>query len=217
MMKRLLVIFFLFVSMVSFAQTVDNVNCDQRGSSIVIVYDLLGDRSSDISVSYSTDGGAVYIPLKSVSGAVGVQSPGKGKEIVWDVLNDVVGDFVFDNVIFKVHSSGEAEVEVVSYSNVEQKPKFMGGDIFAFGKWVSSKIVYPPQAIENGIQGRVMVQFTISTDGSVSNVRVLRSVDTSIDKEAVRVVSSSPKWTPGMQNGKPVIVKLTHPVVFTLR
>ena len=109
------------------------------------------------------------------------------------------------------------EEEEVPFAIVEQKPTFQGGDANTFTKWVFSKIVYPEIAKENGVQGRVTLQFTIDTDGSIKNVKVLRGVDSSLDKEAVRVVSSSPKWQPGMQRNKPVKVKYTFPVVFQLR
>ncbi len=110
------------------------------------------------------------------------------------------------------------EEEEIPFAVVEEKPKFQGKDPNpGFTKWVFSKIVYPQIAKENGVQGRVTLQFTIDTDGSVKNVKVLRGVDSSLDKEAVRVVSSSPKWTPGKQRNKAVRVKYTFPVVFQLR
>ena len=109
------------------------------------------------------------------------------------------------------------EEEEIPFAIVEQKPTFQGKDPNHFTKWVFSKIVYPEIAKENGVQGRVTLQFTIDTDGSIKNVKVLRGVDSSLDKEAVRVVSSSPKWQPGMQRNKPVKVKYTFPVVFQLR
>ena len=109
------------------------------------------------------------------------------------------------------------EEEEIPFAIVEQKPTFQGKDPNHFTKWVFSKIVYPEIAKENGVQGRVTLQFTIDTDGSVRNVKVLRGVDSSLDKEAVRVVSSSPKWQPGMQRNKQVKVKYTFPVVFQLR
>ena len=109
------------------------------------------------------------------------------------------------------------EEEEIPFAIVEQKPTFQGKDPNHFTKWVFSKIVYPEIAKENGVQGRVTLQFTIDVDGSVKHVKVLRGVDSSLDKEAVRVVSSSPKWQPGMQRNKPVKVKYTFPVVFQLR
>lgn len=109
------------------------------------------------------------------------------------------------------------EEEAIPFAVVEDKPKFRGGDQNDFTKWVFGQIVYPEIAKENGVQGRVTLQFTVNVDGSVSDVKVLRGVDSSLDKEAVRVVSSSPKWTPGKQRGKAVKVRFTFPVIFQLR
>lgn len=107
--------------------------------------------------------------------------------------------------------------EVIPYSIVEKKPTFEGKDPLAFQKWVMMGLRYPEIAKENGVQGRVTMQIIIEADGSISNITVLRGVDSSLDKEALRVVSNSPQWEPGMQNGKPVRVKYTFPVVFQLR
>ena len=109
------------------------------------------------------------------------------------------------------------EEEAIPFQLVEEKPSFQGGDANTFSKWVNSKLVYPEIAKENGVQGRVVLEFTVNTDGSVSNVKVLRGVDSSLDKEAVRVVSSSPKWKPGKQRDRAVKVTYTFPVIFQLR
>ena len=109
------------------------------------------------------------------------------------------------------------EEEAIPFALVEQKPLFQGGDANAFSKWVNQNLAYPDIAKENGIQGRVTLQFTVGTDGKVSGVKVLRGVDPSLDKEAVRVVSSSPKWTPGKQRDRPVKVTYTFPVIFQLK
>ncbi|MCQ2164320.1 MAG: energy transducer TonB [Bacteroidales bacterium] len=109
------------------------------------------------------------------------------------------------------------EEEAIPFQLVEKKPTFQGGDANTFSKWVNSKLVYPEIAKENGVQGRVTLQFTVNADGTVSNVKVLRGVDSSLDKEAVRVVSSSPKWEPGKQRDRAVKVTYTFPVIFQLR
>ena len=109
------------------------------------------------------------------------------------------------------------EEEAIPFQLVEEKPSFNGGDANEFSKWVNSKLQYPEIAKENGVQGRVTLQFTVNPDGSVSNVKVLRGVDPSLDKEAVRVVSSSPKWTPGKQRDRNVKVTYTFPVIFQLK
>ena len=111
----------------------------------------------------------------------------------------------------------EVEEEAIPFQLVEEKPSFNGGDANEFSKWVNSQLVYPEIAKENGVQGRVTLQFTVEADGRVTNVKVLRGVDDSLDKEAVRVVSSSPKWKPGKQRDRAVKVTYTFPVIFQLR
>ena len=111
----------------------------------------------------------------------------------------------------------EVEEEAIPFQLVEEKPSFNGGDANEFSKWVNSRLVYPEIAKENGVQGRVTLQFTVESDGRVTNVRVLRGVDESLDKEAVRVIQSSPKWTPGKQRDRAVKVTYQFPVIFQLR
>jgi protein TonB len=111
----------------------------------------------------------------------------------------------------------EVEEEAIPFQLVEQKPSFNGGDANTFSKWVNERLNYPEIAKENGVQGRVTLQFTVEADGRVTNVRVLRGVDPSLDAEAVRVVSSSPKWKPGRQRDRAVKVTYTFPVIFQLR
>lgn len=109
------------------------------------------------------------------------------------------------------------EEEAIPFQLVEEKPSFMGSDANEFSKWVNKRLVYPEIAKENGVQGRVTLQFTVEKDGSVTKVKVLRGVDPSLDKEAVRVVSMSPKWKPGKQRDRAVPVTYTFPVYFQLR
>ena len=109
------------------------------------------------------------------------------------------------------------EEEAIPFQLVEEKPSFQGGDANQFSKWVNSRLVYPEIAKENGVQGRVTLQFTVEKDGTVTKVKVLRGVDPSLVKEAVRVVSMSPKWKPGKQRDRAVPVTYTFPVIFQLR
>lgn len=99
---------------------------------------------------------------------------------------------------------------------LEEQAVFPGGQV-ELQKWLAQHIKYPAIAAENNIQGRVMVSFVVERDGSVSNIKVLRGVDPSLDKEAVRVVGEMPKWKPGMQTGKPVRSRFNLPVTFRLR
>ena len=153
--------------------------------------------------------------------------------IISDIIDIVDDDLNVDNNFLNLEDDANLGVEIQDYVEevkeevieeetipfqlVEEKPKFQGGDANEFSKWVNQRLVYPEVAKENGVQGRVMLQFTVNTDGSVSGVKVLRGVDPSLDKEAVRVVSSSPKWTPGKQRDRKVKVTYTFPVIFQLR
>ena len=147
---------------------------------------------------------------------------------------DIVDDEIeVDNDFLSLEDSDDMGVEIMDYVEnvqeevveekaipfqlVEEKPSFMGGDANQFSAWVNKRLVYPEIAKENGVQGRVTLQFTVEKDGSVTKVKVLRGVDPSLDKEAVRVVSMSPKWKPGKQRDRAVPVTYTFPVYFQLR
>ena len=106
--------------------------------------------------------------------------------------------------------------DAVDYSTLSAKPEFGGKDVGSFSRWVNDQLNYPEEAKAKKIQGRVTLSFTITETGKVSDVKVLRGADPILDKEAVRVVESSPDWTPGMKDGKPVSVTYTFPVIFQL-
>ena len=112
----------------------------------------------------------------------------------------------------------ETAAEAVPYQLVEQKPSFQDGDANTFAKWVNEHLTYPEAAKDVCAQGRVTLQFTVETDGSITNAKVLRGVHPTLDEEALRVVSGCPeRWTPGFQNGEPVPVIVTFPVIFKLK
>lgn len=116
-----------------------------------------------------------------------------------------------------VQSTGigvEDDAEVI-FQVVESMPSFPGGDAALF-KYLSDNIKYPVIAQESGIQGRVICQFVVNRDGSIVDIEVVRSVDKSLDNEAIRVIERMPRWTPGKQRGKTVRVKYTLPVNFKL-
>ncbi len=110
----------------------------------------------------------------------------------------------------------EEEAAQQIFTVVEEMPEFPGGQGELL-KYLGKSIKYPVIAQENGIQGRVVCAFVINRDGSIVDAEVLRGVDPSLDKEALRVINSMPKWKPGKQRGKPVRVKYTVPVVFRLQ
>lgn len=110
----------------------------------------------------------------------------------------------------------EKPVEEKVFDVVEQMPQFPGGDAALF-EYLSNHIKYPTIAEENGVQGRVIVTFVVERDGSITDVKVVKSVDPSLDREASRVVKGMPRWIPGKQNGSAVRVKYTVPVTFRLQ
>ena len=106
--------------------------------------------------------------------------------------------------------------EPIPFQLVDTKPQFEGGGVENFQKWISERIIYSPIAKAKGISGRVTLSVIIDKKGNVGNVKVLRGVIPVLDEEAVRVVKTSPKWTPGYLNGKAVNVNYTIPVTYTL-
>jgi protein TonB len=109
----------------------------------------------------------------------------------------------------------EEEEEDLPLPRVEVMPQFPGGDA-ALQKYIATHVQYPAIARENSLQGKVFVQFVINKRGEVENVSIIRGVDASLDKEALRVVQSLPNWSPGLQNGRPVRVLYTVPINFKL-
>ena len=112
-------------------------------------------------------------------------------------------------------STAQTKKNDMVFDVVEVMPQFPGGQI-AMLKYIMENIKYPEQAMKEGIQGRVAVRFIVEKDGSISDVKPILPVHPLLNKEAVRVVESMPKWTPGKQNGKPVRVRFNVPVMFKL-
>ena len=153
------------------------------------------------------------------------------KQVI-EMINIVDDDVDIDDDVdlFENEFSEDVQVQIVEFYEeeeeadeeeifviVEHMPSFQGGDLNEFRNYVQKNLKYPEIAAENGIQGRVFLSFVVEPNGSVSNVRVVRGVDPAIDKEAVRAVKNSPKWSPGKQRGKPVRVSYNMPIVFVLQ
>ena len=153
------------------------------------------------------------------------------KQVI-EMINIVEDDVdINDDVdLFAAEFSEDVQVQIVEFYEeeeeveeeeifiiVEHMPSFQGGDLNQFRNFIQKNLSYPEIAAENGIQGRVFVSFVVEPDGSVSNVKVLRGVDPAIDKEAIRAIKNSPKWSPGQQRGKPVRVSFNMPIVFVLQ
>ncbi len=118
--------------------------------------------------------------------------------------------------VAQVQIQEEEEVEEQQvFFIVENMPEFPGGDL-ELRKYIAANVIYPEIAKENGIQGKVYVQFVVNQRGEVEQVKIARGVDPALDKEAVRIIQSLPKWKPGSQRGKPVKVSYTVPINFQL-
>jgi protein TonB len=206
----------------------------KRKKERVIVYDIEDDFlfemyevDSPAQVNQKKDDVLILADEAKTAGAQPkkMSSPPAAKTI--EIIN-----IAEDNVnVSKERLSADMAVSILSYVNeekeifeedeiftiVEEMPTFSGGDSSNFREYISKNLKYPQSASENGIQGRVFVGFVVERDGSVSNVKIIRGVDPQLDKEAVRVIQSSPKWNPGKQRGIPVRVTFTFPVVFVLQ
>ena len=137
----------------------------------------------------------------------------KDHEGLEDARKEVVKDKVVEEAPKPVVKKDNAPVNMAI---VEQKPMFPGGDA-AMYKWLSEQIQYPAAASEEGIQGRVVVQFIVEENGAITHVNVVRGKHPALDAEALRVVKKMPKWNPGRNNGQPVRVVYNLPVTFKLK
>ena len=148
--------------------------------------------------------------------------------VIADILNVVKNDtkittsFDFldyddsDIVVQSIDMESEEIEEDAPFLIAEVMPTFQGGGLDKFRKWVTDRFRYPTIAQENGIQGRVVLMFVIEKDGSLTNIEVLMTPDKVLSDEAVRVISQSPKWSPGMQRNMPVRIKYTLPIEFRI-
>ena len=142
--------------------------------------------------------------------------------VVSDMLEVVTNDTKIETEIDMNQAIGVAPVQTEEvfeeeiFIVVEEKASFMGGDEGTFRNWVQQRVKYPAIAQENGIQGKVIISFVVNTDGSVSNIEVLRTPDSTLSDEAVRIIKSSPKWTAAKQRNKSVRQKFVIPIDFRI-
>ena len=120
-------------------------------------------------------------------------------------------------VIQTVEIKEEEVIDDQPFLVAETMPSFQGGDLNTFRSWVQSNVKFPQIALENGIQGRVVLSFVIEKDGRLTNIQVLQTPDRSLSEEAIRVLNKSPKWSPGKQRNQVVRVKYTLPVDFRVQ
>jgi protein TonB len=137
--------------------------------------------------------------------------------IVEDVRETVTNEPVPETIEVVVEEESVIVEDEPAFVFVEEQATFQGGDVSTFREWVQKNLVYPPIAVENGIFGRVTVQFAVNSRGDVVDVKILRGVDASLDKETIRVIQSSPKWGPAKQGGRAVKQQFVIPVIFMLQ
>lgn len=129
--------------------------------------------------------------------------------------------FIALTLAAKAQQTPSDEKQTISYDparifiSVEKMPAFPGG-VQKFADYLKTNLKYPDQALRNNVQGKVFVQFIVEKDGSLTDIKVIRAIGDGCDEEAVRLIKASPKWNPGMQNGEPVRVYYTLPVIFEL-
>ena len=188
----------------------------------------------DIQVVTADEGVADIIAEEEIEITRPENTPPPPAPVVTEVLNVVDDDVELEQqeIVTSEDSQTEAQTQtfvapVVEeeeeesaqqiFTVVEEMPDFPDGGLQGLLKFLAKNIKYPVIAQENGIQGRVVCAFVVNKDGSIVDIEVLRGVDPSLDKEAVRVLGTMPKWKPGKQRGKPVRVKYTVPVMFRLQ
>jgi len=149
--------------------------------------------------------------------------------VITDILNIVTNEEKIETSVDFAEFAEDVEIiqqvaveeEVIEddqpFVKVEQMPSFMGGDLMTFRNCVQSKVRYPQIAQENNISGRVLLMFVIEKDGSLTNIQVLQTPDSSLSDEAIRILKTSPKWTPGKQRNQAVRVKYTLPIDFRIQ
>lgn len=136
---------------------------------------------------------------------------------VSDGVDDLTKQTVKEEVVIKEEVVEKPKEDIIyNTANVQQVPEFPGGEQ-ALYKWLKEHLVYPAAASEEGVGGRVTVEFVVSKTGAIENVRVVRGRHPALDKEALRVVKAMPKWNPGRNNGEPVKVTYVLPVTFNLQ
>jgi TonB family protein len=208
------VVVLLLSSAVS-AQTVSNVTAEQQGNALLIHYSLASNDPCEVSLFVSLSEGSGYTgPLLRVSGDVGKNISSGSRTIRWEVLEEME-QLVGNNIQFKVSSVSRIEQPVTFAAEMPQYP---GGEA-AMTLDIQSDINYPEMERENGIQGKVYVQFVVEKDGSVTNVKVVRGVPggTNLSTEAEKAVKKLKKFKAASQNGKEVRYSMTWPVDFRLR
>jgi TonB family protein len=243
MKKRTLIFILLGFTAITYSQQLIEQDCRKKSKGVCLIpkkeiYKY--DNGKYLVKEFNKNGTPRFI-MDSAAKATGldghVQYFTKNGELSMDgyyVNNVIAGDwkiYAEDRSLvrelsydFEDKYCDTAKIEVLNtnasdqtFEIIDELPLYEGDDINKFRSYVHSNIFYPPHCFEHGISGRIFVKFDIDRCGNVVNAEIERGVDKSLDKEALRVIASSPQWTPGIQKGKPVKVRFTFPVIFILQ
>lgn len=191
---------------------------DEAGNPLGDVQIITDRKFQSTTVSTVNTDGEFRVETSSEAEIIFEYTGKDGRKLMRGYRADELAKMDPDNLVIVlipvVSSPHEADPNV--FEVVEKMPEFPNGGMPGLMKYLSDNIRYPEAAKVAGIQGRVTVVFVVDKDGSITNVKTLRGVDAELDKEAIRVISSMPKWIPGMQKGKAVKVRYTVPVMFRL-
>ena len=192
---------------------------DEAGNPISDVKIIVDHKYQSITKSTVNAQGEFRIETSPEASILFEHTKSDGSKLVRFCTPKVLAQMNPDNMVIELIPYIDiktAATEADVYEVVENMPEFPNGGMTALKKYLSDNIRYPEAAHKAGIQGRVTVQFVVGKDGSIGNVSILRGVNADLDAEAIRVISSMPKWKPGTQKGEPVKVKYTVPVMFRL-
>ena len=192
---------------------------DEAGNPLGNVKIIIDPKYQSMTTSTVNDKGEFRVETSSKADILFEYTGKDGKTLAWMCRTTELAKMDPDNMVIKLIPVKIIKPNVTDadvYEVVENMPEFPDGGMPGLMKYLSANIRYPEAAHKAGTQGRVTVQFVVGKDGSIGNVGILRGVDPNLDAEAIRVISSMPKWKPGTQKGEPVNVKYTVPVMFRL-
>ncbi|HEY0900169.1 MAG TPA: M56 family metallopeptidase [Sphingobacteriaceae bacterium] len=206
------------------------IKVDQKRYSLLVTFQIAGSKTEFKLPKEDMIRGTQYIGEVNVTAyGSNTQSPPpppvEKKSSVQGIINDTIPtlkeltlqlrEVVISNNDKEMETVGNIQDKALSFEQVDQLPKFPGGDK-GFGRFLSETIKYPAEAKENNISGRVIVSFVVEKDGALNDIKVLRGLGYGTDEEAVRVLKASPKWNPGLKDGKPVRVQYTMPIFYQM-
>ena len=192
---------------------------DEAGNPLGNVKIIIDPKYQSMTTSTVNDKGEFRVETSSKADILFEYTGKDGKTLAWMCRTTELAKMDPDNMVIKLIPVKIIKPNVTDadvYEVVENMPEFPDGGMPGLMKYLSANIRYPEAAHKAGTQGRVTVQFVVGKDGSIGNVGILRGVDPNLDAEAIRVISSMPKWKPGTQKGEPVNVRYTVPVMFRL-